>query len=399
MKRIVEMVREVYQYEKKIPIEKDYLRNILFLFAGIIFVLNLFANGRHNVGIYIFCIIICLFAVYIAIRINGFQNINRVIHAACGLLLLSSVYCLYFAGNHGFQNLWYFLFPCILIILIGLPMGIPYCVIYGACTTWYFWSGDCDHGVYQYSVDYRYFYPVFYWSFVLLIIFADIFYKQNRIQWEKGKAQMESEVAKTVGEAQKIMLNSVAAISRMIDEKDSYTREHSKRVAEYSRLIAQNMKGNSYTKKEFDEIYRSALLHDIGKIAIPDRILNKPDRLTDEEYDIMKSHTTWGKEILAELKFLPLADYGARYHHERYDGRGYPEGIKTGELPQLVRIISAADALDAMNSNRCYRKHCGKDYIIEEFQKGSGKQFDPEVADCVIRLIEEGILQIDGEFK
>lgn len=399
MKRILEMVREVYQYEKKIPIEKDYLRNILFLFAGIIFVLNLFANGRHNVGIYIFCIIICLFAVYIAIRINGFQNINRVIHAACGLLLLSSVYCLYFAGNHGFQNLWYFLFPCILIILIGLPMGIPYCVIYGVCTTWYFWSGDCDHGVYQYSVDYRYFYPVFYWSFVLLIIFADIFYKQNRIQWEKGKAQMESEVAKTVGEAQKIMLNSVAAISRMIDEKDSYTREHSKRVAEYSRLIAQNLKGNSYTKKEFDEIYRSALLHDIGKIAIPDRILNKPDRLTDEEYDIMKSHTTWGKEILAELKFLPLADYGARYHHERYDGRGYPEGIKTGELPQLVRIISAADALDAMNSNRCYRKHCGKDYIIEEFQKGSGKQFDPEVADCVIHLIEEGILQIDGEFK
>lgn len=221
MKRILGMVKEVYQYEKTAPIEKDYLRNILFLFAGIVFVLNLFTNGRHNIGIYIFCIIICAFAVYIAVRIREFQNINRVIHAACGIFLLSSIYCLYFEGNHGFQNLWYFLFPCILVILIGLPMGIPYCVMYGVGTTWYFWSARCNHGQYQYLEDYRLFYPVFYWSLVVLIIFADIFYKQNRIQWEKGKAEMESEVAKTVGEAQKIMLNSVAAISRMIDEKDS----------------------------------------------------------------------------------------------------------------------------------------------------------------------------------
>ena len=195
-----------------------------------------------------------------------------------------------------------------------------------------------------------------------------------------------------------LMVNSVAAIGRMIDEKDNYTRQHSQRVADYSRLIAENLKSFHPTEKEVDQIYRSALLHDIGKIAIPDAILKKTSRLTDEEYAIMKTHPVWGKKILAGLSFLPQADYGASYHHERYDGKGYPEGIRTDDLPYIVRIISAADALDAMNSNRCYRKQCSRNYIISEFEKGSGTQFDPEVAETVIYLIEEGKIEIpEGE--
>lgn len=105
---------------------------------------------------------------------------------------------------------------------------------------------------------------------------------------------------------------------------------------------------------------------------MPDAVLNKPERLTDEEYDIMKKHTVWGREILSGLAFLPKADLGAAYHHERYEGGGYPYGIKSSELPEMVRIISAADALDAMNSNRCYRKQCDREYIIGEFER------DPE---------------------
>ena len=118
-------------------------------------------------------------------------------------------------------------------------------------------------------------------------------------------------------------------------------------------------------------------------------MLNKPARLTDEEFEIMKKHTIWGREILSELKFLPQADLGASYHHEHYDGTGYPFGLKGEELPLITRIISAADALDAMNSNRCYRKHCDKDYIIGEFEKGAGTQFDPQVAKTVVQLIRE----------
>ena len=139
-----------------------------------------------------------------------------------------------------------------------------------------------------------------------------------------------------------------------------------------------------------DKVLRiTMLLHDIGKIAIPDAVLNKPARLTDEEFEIMKKHTIWGREILSELKFLPQADLGASYHHEHYDGTGYPFGLKGEELPLITRIISAADALDAMNSNRCYRKHCDKDYIIGEFEKGAGTQFDPQVAKTVVQLIRE----------
>ena len=191
-----------------------------------------------------------------------------------------------------------------------------------------------------------------------------------------------------------LMLHSVTAISQLIDAKDRYTREHSQRVAEYSRLIADYMRGGHATGEELELIYRSGLLHDIGKIAVPDAVLNKPERLTDEEYEVMKKHTIWGREILSGLEFLPQADLGATYHHERYDGSGYPYGMHGEELPEMVRIISAADALDAMNSNRCYRKHCDRDYIIGEFRKGAGKQFDAGVAQAVVALIEEGRITV-----
>ena len=231
---------------------------------------------------------------------------------------------------------------------------------------------------YPYAWDYRFYYPVFYWSFFLLMLVTDLLFKKYRIGQEKEEKAMEAEVKATIEDAQKLMVNSVAAIGRMIDEKDNYTRQHSQRVADYSRLIAENLKSFHPIEKEVDQNYRSALLHDIGKIAIPDAILKKTSRLTDEEYAIMKTHPVWGKKILAGLSFLPQADYGASYHHERYDGKGY--------------------ALDAMNSNRCYRKQCSRNYIISEFEKGSGTQFDPEVAETVIYLIEEGKIEIpEGE--
>ena len=251
---------------------------------------------------------------------------------------------------------------------------------------------------YPYAWDYRFYYPVFYWSFFLLMLVTDLLFKKYRIGQEKEEKAMEAEVKATIEDAQKLMVNSVAAIGRMIDEKDNYTRQHSQRVADYSRLIAENLKSFHPTEKEVDQIYRSALLHDIGKIAIPDAILKKTSRLTDEEYAIMKTHPVWGKKILAGLSFLPQADYGASYHHERYDGKGYPEGIRTDDLPFIARILIAADALDAINSNRCYRKQCSRNYIISEFEKGSGTQFDPEVAETVIYLIEEGKIEIpEGE--
>lgn len=266
--------------------------------------------------------------------------------------------------------------------------------IFGLYITVLFWTPLNNMLIYNYTRDYLFYYPIFYWGFCLLVVVMDIFYKLYQIRQADNEKNLETEVLEAVEGTKKLMIDAVTAISQMLDEKDGYTQEHSKRVAEYSKLIARNLKAHEFTDEEISLIYRSAFLHDIGKIAVPDAVLNKPARLTDEEYGIMKNHTVWGGQILSGLEFLPQADIGAVYHHERYDGKGYPYGIKGEELPWMVRIISAADSLDAMNSNRCYRKHCDKDYIIGEFEKGAGTQFDKSVAETVITLIEEGRIVI-----
>ena len=150
-----------------------------------------------------------------------------------------------------------------------------------------------------------------------------------------------------------------------------------------------------YTGEELDKIYYIALLHDCGKIGIPDNILGKPGKLTTEEFEIIKSHTTRGGEILSNFKSLENAGQGALYHHERYDGKGYPQGLKGEEIPLIARIICVADSFDAMNSSRVYRERLSKDYIISEFESHKGAQFDPKIADIMLGLIKDGKIEMD----
>ena len=187
-----------------------------------------------------------------------------------------------------------------------------------------------------------------------------------------------------------ITVESIQAIARTIDAKDEYTNGHSIRVGHYSRLIAQNL---GMKEDEVDNIYYIALLHDIGKIAIPDSILNKPGRLTDEEFKIMKSHTTRGAKILKGISTIPQIIEGAKSHHEKYDGSGYPEGLKGEEIPFVARIICCADCFDAMASKRVYKEPFPLDDIISEFERCKGTQFDPHIADVVVKMMKENILK------
>lgn len=189
---------------------------------------------------------------------------------------------------------------------------------------------------------------------------------------------------------QKMSLQTITTIANTIDAKDEYTKGHSKRVSEYSAAIAREL---GRTEKEIQDIRSIALLHDIGKIGVPDAVLNKPGKLTDEEYQLMKQHTVTGAEILKDIGMLPGIDIGAKYHHERYDGKGYPDGLKGDEIPFLARIIAVADAYDAMTSNRVYRKHLSEEKVMSELKNGIGKQFDPQAAQALIRLLEEKRLQ------
>ncbi len=187
---------------------------------------------------------------------------------------------------------------------------------------------------------------------------------------------------------EKLTKEVIAAFANSIDAKDKYTHGHSSRVAEYSRRLAQM---NGKTKEECDEIYYAGLLHDIGKIGVPENIITKEGKLTAEEYDMIKQHPVLGAQILGSIKEFPYLSVGAKSHHERYDGKGYPDGLKGDEIPEMARIISVADAYDAMSSKRSYRDPIPQQKVREEIVKGTGNQFDPEYARLMLHLIDEDL--------
>ena len=194
-----------------------------------------------------------------------------------------------------------------------------------------------------------------------------------------------------------IIVQSMKTFSNFIDAKDEYTRGHSLRVAYYTRKIAQKL---DFDEDALDNIYYIALLHDVGKIYIPDEILMKPGKLTDDEMNIIKTHTTKGATILKDFSSIPFIMDGAEYHHERFDGTGYPSGLKGEEIPLVARIIGVADAYDAMNSNRCYRPAFPRERIIEELKKYSGLQFDPDIVKIMLELLQgEAFANIESEIN
>jgi len=183
----------------------------------------------------------------------------------------------------------------------------------------------------------------------------------------------------------KVYLDTIRALAAAIDAKDPYTKGHSERVAKTSVALAQEL---NLSDRDIENIEYTALLHDIGKIGIADRILGKKDSLTNQEYEKIKEHTIMGANIIEPVDFLKNS-YGAIYHHhERYDGKGYPDGIKSKDIPMFSRIIAVADAYDAMNSDRPYRKKLDKDKILKELTDQSGKQFDPEVVKALILILD-----------
>ena len=185
---------------------------------------------------------------------------------------------------------------------------------------------------------------------------------------------------------ERITRQIIRTLSGAIDTKDTYTNGHSTRVADYSKEIARRA---GFSDKMQDDIYMMGLLHDVGKIGIPDAIINKPAKLTDEEYAIIKKHPVMGEKILKNITEFPKLGAGARWHHERYDGKGYPDGISGQDIPQEARIIAVSDAYDAMTSRRSYRDVLPQSKVVAEMQRGKGTQFDPDFADIMLSMIAE----------
>jgi len=184
-------------------------------------------------------------------------------------------------------------------------------------------------------------------------------------------------------ERQGLLLGTVGALVAAIDAKDTYTQGHSVRVAWLSKTLAEAV-GVQVTTLE--EIHICGLVHDIGKIGIPEAILRKAGKLTDDEYDRIKQHPVIGEKILAGVPQLCTVLPGVRSHHERWDGRGYPDGTKEKDTPFFGRLLGVADAFDAMCSSRAYREGLDRGEVLEEVQKCSGSQFDPELVEVFLTL-------------
>ncbi len=221
-------------------------------------------------------------------------------------------------------------------------------------------------------------------TFVLglaLLVWMVKFYYSRRVRILERKQK----------EAREQFEQTAEALASAIDAKDKYTNGHSRRVAEYSTMIAREA-GKS--DEECEKVYFAALLHDVGKIGVPINILSKKSRLTDEEFERIKQHPIVGGQILSSIRNSPWLSVGARYHHEKYNGKGYPEGLAGEDIPEIARMIAVADSYDAMTSNRSYRNAIPQYIVREELVKGSGTQFDPDYAKIMIHMID-----LDTEYK
>ena len=180
-------------------------------------------------------------------------------------------------------------------------------------------------------------------------------------------------------------LSTITALAFALDARDSYTREHSENVTKYAVAIAQEM---NLRPSEIEQIRRAGMLHDIGKIGIRDGVLLKPSKLNDDEYNDIKRHPAKGEAIVSALAFLKEEAKMIRHHHERFDGKGYPDGISGLAIERGARILAVADSFDAMIENRVYRQALGTNAACEELKKNKGTQFDPEIVDALLRTLK-----------
>ena len=185
----------------------------------------------------------------------------------------------------------------------------------------------------------------------------------------------------------KLTREIIEAFAKVVDLKDNYTQGHSFRVAKYTEMLAREL---GYDDETVEKYHNIALMHDIGKVGVPDAVLKKPGKLSDEEFDLIKSHTSRGFEVLENISLMPEIAIGARAHHERPDGKGYPLGLKGSDMPRVAQIIAVADCFDAMYSDRPYRSRMNFDKVVSIIKEVSGTQLTPDVVDAFLRLVEKG---------
>ena len=361
----------------------SYLLGAIFMCAPLL-LLMYYMETRHfenSKGYMLLVGIVCLnIPVQIVIQLTGLADLTQLTVVSHLLLLLcitAILLSIYYTGKRKDQP-EIFSPECIGLLVVGITtlMDLCRCSMYIVADQCIFgrW-GDMFYGM------------ILVWGSMKQIV------NSNREEEQEHKLRLEEEVERKTRElrdsqeqTEKMLTEMIDALSNTVDAKDRYTSGHSKRVAQYARILAERMGLN---KEQQKRIYIAGLLHDVGKIRIPDEIINKPGKLTDEEFNYIKLHSITGYHILKEISSIEGIAEGAKFHHERFDGKGYPVGLEGENIPLMARIIGVADSYDAMASNRSYRKALPQYIVREEIVKGRGTQFDPEIADKMIELIDE----------
>ncbi len=299
-------------------------------------------------------------------------------------------------AGEGTAILWSILVPIGISYFVSVRYGIILSAYYTVIYAIVFYTPLNRKISAYYSQGFMDRFPLLYASLSIFTCMAMIQYHRSVLFEIEHTDRLTEEVEKQTAvvkeqghRIKQMSIETIQALANAIDAKDPYTKGHSSRVSRYSILIAEKL---GWEKKRVEELGYAALLHDIGKIGVPDAILNNPRTLTDVEFDIIKTHTTVGRDILKEKTMIKMAEDVAGSHHERYDGTGYPQGLKGDEISEESRIVALADAFDAMNSDRVYRKKYDRDHVRSELVQGRKTQFDPVMADLFIKLWDDGVL-------
>ena len=297
--------------------------------------------------------------------------------------------------NNQFAFLWTLLVPMAACYLLGIHVGYGLTAYFQLLFTVLFYTPLRQYVAGHYSEILLSRFPLLYFFNGLITVFVMYEYHKSVLFAIDHADRLHEEVERQTGVAverarkiERVSYEVVEALAKAVDAKDKYTNGHSFRVAAYADALAIRL---GWSEEERALLKREALLHDVGKIGIPDAVLNKPGRLTDEEFAAIKSHTTIGEEILSGLEDLTDVADVAMHHHERYDGKGYPTGLSGTNISDHARVVAIADAYDAMSSDRIYRKALPPDFIRGELVRQRGSQFDPDFVDAFLHVIDDGV--------
>lgn len=371
---------------------------LFFVFLLFPFVLlNFKQHLYYSAGLTIFNMV--TFAVASAIAwFKKNRRIPAILVTVC-MAILCSIYTID-ETTEGFAILWAVIFPVAIMYFLDVRLGIAFSFYFELLFIFCFYTPFRSY-FHIYSEIFMSRFPLLYFCIIVIDVLAMVQYHNNTLESneynERLRVEVDKQTKKADERADKISEMSIQVMQTLanaIDAKDTYTNEHSFRVAKYSVCLARAL---GWSERRISQLKHDAMVHDIGKIGVPDAILNKDGKLTSDEYGQIKSHTTAGFQICENAKFFPNAKYVVRYHHERYDGTGYPDGLKGNEIPESARVVAIADAFDAMNSDRVYRKALSMDKIIEELRNGAGTQFDPNFVNIFIHLIETDQLPLGSK--